>query len=173
VNWIAKTADILLEPADVLICSANVFLNLSGGVGGEILSRHGDAMQRELHGYLAEKKLRFVDRGDVVRTLPHGLPCKAVLHAVAVNSFYETSEVAVRDIVEKSLSLAGAFGARTVTLAALATGFGRLRMPQFAAAIAPLTGREFPPIGRVTICVRLEDDRDALAAVVTASSRCG
>jgi hypothetical protein len=34
VRWTVKCGDILDEPADVLICSANIFLNLSGGVGG-------------------------------------------------------------------------------------------------------------------------------------------
>lgn len=45
-RWIVKQGDILAEPADVLVCSANVSLNLSGGVGGEILRRYGDGMQK-------------------------------------------------------------------------------------------------------------------------------
>ena len=32
-RWTIKHGNILNEPADVLICSANPFLNLSGGVG--------------------------------------------------------------------------------------------------------------------------------------------
>jgi hypothetical protein len=42
-KWTVKSGNILDENADVLICSANVFLNLSGGVGGAILLRCGDA----------------------------------------------------------------------------------------------------------------------------------
>lgn len=45
-RWTLKSGDILDEPADVLVCSANVFQNLSGGVGGAILLRYGDAVQR-------------------------------------------------------------------------------------------------------------------------------
>jgi O-acetyl-ADP-ribose deacetylase (regulator of RNase III) len=36
-----KQGDVLEQGADVLICSLNIYLNLSGGVGGEILRRHG------------------------------------------------------------------------------------------------------------------------------------
>lgn len=170
VNWIIKTANILDEPTDVLICSANIFLNLSGGIGGEILLRHGDAMQRELHAHLARHNLKFVEQGDVVQTSAHGLPCKAVLHAVAVNGFYETSEAIVRGIVEKSLSKAASLGARSVSLAALATGYGRLKMRQFAAAVAPLRDLEFPSIERVVICVPRDTDKLELSAVLSAAS---
>jgi O-acetyl-ADP-ribose deacetylase len=165
-NWVIKTGNILEEPADVLVCSAKVFLNLSGGVGGEILLRHGDAMQRELHGHLARNNLRFVQQGDVLQTAPHGLPCNAVLHAVALNGFYETSETVVRDVVEQSLSIAASLAARTVALTALATGFGRLTMRDFAAAIAPLTETDHQPIERVIICVRREADRVELTTAL-------
>ena len=39
--WTLKRGDILAEQADALVCSANVLLNLSGGVGGEILLSRG------------------------------------------------------------------------------------------------------------------------------------
>jgi len=90
-HWIVKHADILMEPADVLVCSANPFLNLSGGVGGEILLRYGDEMQTDLHRHLASRHLRFVQRGEVVQTASCGTPFKAVLHAVAVDGFYQSS----------------------------------------------------------------------------------
>ena len=170
-DWILKSGNILDEPSDVLICSANVFLNLSGGVGGEILFRHGDAMQRELHDHLARNNLRFVQQGDVVQTAPHGLPCKAVLHAVAVNGFYETSEEVVSRVVERSLRIAASLGSGKVTLTALATGFGRLTMRQFAAAIGPLKENEYAPIKRVIICVRYDSDRDDIAAALCATSQ--
>lgn len=57
-RWIVKHDDILDEPADVLVCSANPWLNLSGGVGGEILLRYGPQMQEELHRLLAGRGRR-------------------------------------------------------------------------------------------------------------------
>ncbi len=87
-RWILKHKSILDEPADVLVCSANVSLNLSGGVGGELLLRYGDQMQHELWRHLADNGLKYVQTGDVVATGPCGAPCRTVLHAVAIDAFY-------------------------------------------------------------------------------------
>ena len=165
-NWLLKQGDILREPADVLACSGNIFLNLSGGVGGEILLRCGDSMQRELHATLGKRGIRFVERGDVVKTSANGLPFIAVLHAVAVNGFYESSPAVIQHTVTNALREAAALGARRVALTALATGFGRMTMRQFAEGISPLLSEEFPPIEDIVICVRKEFERDELAAAL-------
>ena len=166
-RWTVKSGDILDEPADVLVCSANVFLNLSGGVGGAILLRYGDAMQRELHESLARNGKRFAQRGDIVVTSPCGTPYTAIVHAVAVDGFYQSSPEAVRRLVEASLDRAAAMGARRVALTALATGFGRMSMRDFAGAIEPLAGREWPPIEEVVVCVRNSSDAEVLRGVST------
>ena len=57
--------DILDLPVDVLICSANVSLNLSGGVGGALLARFGKDVQEELHRHLPRQAPRFARPGDV------------------------------------------------------------------------------------------------------------
>ena len=163
-----KAGDILDEPADVLVCSANVFLNLSGGVGGAILLRYGDTMQRDLHDALAREAKRFARRGDLVVTSACGTPYKAVLHAVAVDGFYQSSPQVVRDLVERSLDRAAAMGARRVALTALATGFGRMSMRDFAAAIEPLTGKEWSPVEEVVICVQNQVDFQTLVDATSA-----
>ena len=43
-----KAGNILDEPADVLVCSANPHLTLSGGVGADLLARYGGRMQSAL-----------------------------------------------------------------------------------------------------------------------------
>lgn len=158
IDWRIKHGDILDEPADVLICSANVFLNLSGGVGGEILLRYGDEMQKALHRSLAERNLRFVRQGDVVQMSACGTPFKAVLHAVAVDGFYQSSPAVITELVSRSLTMAADLGARKVALTALATGFGRLSMQQFGEGIVPLVGMDFPRIQEIVICLRTEVD---------------
>src|SRR4051795_407916 len=90
-RWSVKHCDILDEPADVLVCSANPWLNLSGGVGGEVLLRYGPRMQEELHRHLAGRGLRWVPQGEVMACGPCGTPYRAVLHAVAVDCFYGSS----------------------------------------------------------------------------------
>jgi len=103
-----KQGDILQEPADVLICSANVSLNLSGGVGGEILRRFGDAMQKELHEFLMQKGIRHVQPGSVIRTSGHGTHFSTVLHAVAIDGFYDSNPELIRTAVRKALEIAAA-----------------------------------------------------------------
>src|SRR4051794_10935816 len=165
-NWILKQGDILGERADVLICSGNVFLNLSGGVGGEILLRCGDAMQLELHDSLAKRGLRFVERGEVVKTSAYGLPFNAVLHAIAVNGFYESSPTVIRHTAAKALREAAALKARRGGRTGVAAGVGGLSIEQFAEGILPLLSEEFPPVSEVVICVQKEFERDDLAAAL-------
>ncbi len=168
--WTITHGDILDHPADVLVCSANVFLNLSGGVGGAILLRIGTAMQQELHQHLAKSQKRFVERGEIVATAPHGLQFKTVLHAVAVDGFYRTSPEVVRTVVDKCLARAAALGAKSVSLTALATGYGRLSMDGFAKAIAPLQKAEYPPLELILICVRNGSDEADLNAAMAEHS---
>jgi O-acetyl-ADP-ribose deacetylase (regulator of RNase III) len=152
-KWFLKQGNILDEVADVLVCSANVSLNLSGGVGGEILVCYGDAMQKELRAYLEERDINAVPRGTVVATSSCGTNFKHVLHAVAVNPFYDSSARLIESTVGKALAEAAELGAQTVALAALATGYGRLTMTQFADGIRPLIGKDFGDIKRVVVCV--------------------
>lgn len=169
-NWRLTYGDILQQPADVLICSADVFLNLSGGVGGEILLRFGQAMQQELHQFLVTSGRKHVVRGTVVTTAPHGLPFKAVIHAVALDGFYKSSPEVIEQVVGDALERAATLGARRVALTALATGFGRLSMRDFARGIRPLLGRNFGPIEETVICVRHDADRIELALEIAPTS---
>lgn len=157
-KWTIKKGDILLEPADVLICSANISLHLSGGVGGEILRRYGNAMQKELHGYLVQEKIPHVLPGTVVSTSGGGTNFRMVLHAVAIDGFYNSNAELIQSSVQKALEMAASKGTRRVALTALATGYGRLTMSQFASAIQPLLSINLPPIEEVIICVLKDSD---------------
>lgn len=165
-RWIIKHGDILNQRADVLICSANVYLNLSGGVGGEILRRYGPAMQDALHGHLAQIGRRFVDRGEVVVVPACGTPYKAVVHAVAVDAFYGSSAAIVESTVRKALTAAAEAGAGSVALTALATGYGRLPLVEFARGIAPLMAMEFPPVREVILCLSRREQAEELAGMI-------
>ena len=89
--WQVHHGEILDLPADGLICSANVQLNLSGGVGGAILQRYGNEMQTLLHQHLEDRGLRHVLVGECVLMPSCGTPYRAVAHAVAIDGFYDTS----------------------------------------------------------------------------------
>jgi O-acetyl-ADP-ribose deacetylase (regulator of RNase III) len=163
-RWGVKQGDILAERADMLVCSANPWLNLSGGVGGEIFRRYGPRMQEELHRLLAGRGLRCVPQGEVVACEPCGSPYRAVLHAVAVDCFYGSSPEVIRALVPRALSLAASLGAAKVALVALATGYGRMPVADFARALAPVLALEFPPVAEVVVCLRDRDDAEVLSA---------
>lgn len=167
-KWPVKQGNILDEPADVLICSANVGLNLTGGVGGAILSGFGDQMQDELYKYLARRVIAHVEPGDVVAMPPCGTHFKTVLHAVAIDGFYDSSLELVRKTVQKALEMSAGISARRVALVTLATGYGPMTMSQFGQAIKPLLSMELPPIEEVVICVLKDYEVDELRAVLGA-----
>lgn len=165
-RWLLKHTSLLLEPAEALIVSANPYLNLSGGVGADLLNRYGQAVQTELHYHLKRIGKRYVQPTDVVPTFGGDTPYKVVLHAVAIDAFYDTSPDWVTACYVKALELAAKYEARTIAAAALATGYGRMPMSDFAAGLLPLLGREFPPVEQVTICLTNKAKFDELAELV-------
>jgi O-acetyl-ADP-ribose deacetylase (regulator of RNase III) len=158
--------DILDDPADVLVCSANVYLTLSGGVGGAFSLRYGPTMQESLNEYLRQRNIRHVPRGTVVAMPPCGSPYQAVLHAVAVDGLYESSPDIVAAVIGDSLRQAAALEARIVALAAPANGYGRLNMKDFAEALRSIVDIEITPLERVAIGLRSEADVEELEALV-------
>jgi O-acetyl-ADP-ribose deacetylase (regulator of RNase III) len=163
IRWSLKACNILDEPADVLICSANVSLNLSGGVGADLLGRYGPRMQAELHRLIAGRTPRAARPGEVIAYAGPELPYKAVLHAVAVDGWYHATPESVRETMATALRMAMELTAKKVTLTALATGFGDLTLPDFADALRPLMSMDFPPIEEVCLCL-MEDYRLAQLA---------
>ena len=157
-RWTLKAGNIIDEPADVLVCSANPHLTLSGGVGADLLERYGGKMQTALQEIVRQRTPHFIPREEVIPYSDATLPYRAILHAVAVDGWYESSPQVIEQTVTTALQMAAGYGARRVALAALATGFGHLSLSEFADGIRPLLRREFPPIAEVCICL-MEDYR--------------
>jgi len=151
--WNIYHGDIFEVEADVLVCSANVFLTLSGGVGGELLRRHGQEMQEPLSEVLSSRDIRHVKPGEVIVAPPGGSPYKAILHAVAVDGMYDSSSMMIGEVVLKSFDATAAVGGGSVVMPALATGYGHLTMEQFADGIAAIMNSEHPRITDVTIAI--------------------
>ncbi len=155
-RWRLKQVNILDEPADALVCSANVNLNLSGGVGAELLQRYGRTMQDTLHARLQTRCPRCASQGEVISYVGCELPYKIVLHAVAIDGWYESSPAIITDVTRRALEAAASHGAKKVALTALATGFGRLSFAEFAEGLRPLLKAGFPPIDEIVICLLLD-----------------
>ena len=67
-------------------------------------------------------------------------------------------------MIDKSLQMAAAAGASTVALAAIGTGYGRLSMSQFAAALEKVAKTDYAPLEKVVIGLRKVEDAQELAA---------
>ena len=153
-----QQANILDINADALICSANVSLNLTGGVGADIVARYGNEMQAELHEQISNKSPRFAKQGEVYKVYTAGLPYKVVMHAVAVDPMYHSNSAIITETVRKALFIAQEHEAETVALTALASGFGDLSLNDFADGIKPLLSEGFHPVDKVII-PQIEDYR--------------
>jgi len=155
-RWQLKQTNLLDEPADVLVCSANVSLNLSGGVGAELLGRYGDKMQKSLHAIIHGRSPRAAKCGEVIAYSGDELPYKAVLHAVAIDGWYKSSPQIITDITRKALKMAADLGARKVAFTVLATGFGNLSLAEFAQGVRPVLQDEFQPVEEVVFGLLLD-----------------
>lgn len=153
-----RVGDVLDEHADALICPANPWLNLSGGVNGAILMRGGQAVQDELQAHLRSAGRSAVEAGTVVCTGPGPLCVKHILHAVAIDPFYGSSVELVKQAIESALATARSLGAVTVAMPMLATGYGPLRAEHFGLALADVLRRDWSPVEHLTVVVRGGDD---------------
>jgi O-acetyl-ADP-ribose deacetylase (regulator of RNase III) len=152
-RWVLKQKNILDEPADALVCSANVNLMLSGGVGADLLARYGAAMQQALEARLQTRSPHCAQRGEVISYSGPEMPYKVVLHAVAIDGWYESSPEIITEVVRRALKMAAAYEAKKVALTVLATGFGRLTLAEFAKGLRPLLGEQFITIEEVVLCL--------------------
>jgi O-acetyl-ADP-ribose deacetylase len=148
-------------PADLLISTANPWLQMTGGVNLAIIVRpKGEFVHEELQQYLRSTKKRYVDPGTVVRTGPGSLPVKHILHAVSIDPSYDSSIQLVEDTIVKALTQARELKARIVTLPALATGFGPLSMEEFAIALRQALTRDWSPLETLKVVLKQEADAE-------------
>lgn len=148
-----KCADAVDEVADALICGANVLLNLSGGVGGELLRRYGPEMQRELHALIADRAGRYAQRGEVFVTHSPSVPYRSVFHAVAVDGMYQADASVVAQILRECFERCEREELRKVIVTALGTGFGNLTMDDFCDALGSVLREGRYGIAEVVLCI--------------------
>ncbi len=165
--WTASVGDILNASADALICSANPQLNLSGGVGGAFGLRYGASMQQFLHSWLVQNGRRFVAPGEIVVAPSLGSSFKVVVHAVAVDAFYDTSADIISEAYKRSFAALSDAHCRTVATSCLACGYGRASPQMFINAVRPLLTRNISGIDRVEF---ISTDSDLIEALQNAIS---
>src|SRR5262249_11688901 len=119
--------------------------------------------------YLHATGRQYLEPGTVVRTGPGSLPVKHILHAVSIDPSYDSSVGLVTDTILKALTQARELDARTVTIPALATGFGTLSMDEFAVALSHATARDWRPIQVLKVVLLQEEDAETVRAVLVRS----
>jgi O-acetyl-ADP-ribose deacetylase len=150
-HWTVEHADLLDAQAEGLLCSANPYLNLSGGVGGAFGLRFGDAMQQYLHGYLRDNGLRYIEPGNAVFAPSCGSHFLAVAHAVAVDGFYDTSKDLILRTYDAAIRGLAERGCTTIAAACLGCGYGRVSDADFAEVATHLFTRRYDGISRITL----------------------
>lgn len=165
-RWQVLCGDLLDIPADGLICSANPQLNLSGGVGGAFSLRYGPGMQDYLHNYLRDRQLRFVPPGSVVLAPSLGSSFLAVVHAVAIDAFYETSaDLVLRTYREAFAALAKA-GCKSVAAACLGCGYGRCPEAEFLKSMQALIANPPANVDDITLATTNRSLTEALQNIL-------
>lgn len=169
-NVEVQVGNVLDVPADVLISTANPWLQMTGGVNLAIILRpDGERVHAELQQYLPASGRRWVEPGTVVRTGPGSLPVRHILHAVAIDPSYDSSVELVARTLANAFGQARDLGARVVSLPALATGFGPLSMEDFATALRQTLQADWAPIETVRVVLKTEEDAAAIRAGLVTS----
>jgi O-acetyl-ADP-ribose deacetylase (regulator of RNase III) len=166
VKVVVKTGDVLDEAVDVLICTANPLLAMSGGVNGAILARGGQDVQKELQAQFKTGGKGFVAPGTIVRTGPGPLRVKHILHAVGVDMSYNSSIELIAGLLRAGLEKAAHLGAKTVATPAIATGYGPLTMKEFAQACKSAIGQSPTGVEELRVVLRDKDDADLVGKIL-------
>lgn len=154
-----QTGNVIAVPADVLISTANPWLQMTGGVNLAIMVRpQGELVYEELQRHLRTSGKRMVDPGTVVCTGPGSLPVMKILHAVAIDPSYDSSVGLVASTIVKALTQARELGARVITIPSLATGFGPLSIEDFADALKQALARDWSPIEKLKVVLKTDED---------------
>lgn len=153
ISFEVKCADAVDEVADAVICGANVLLNLSGGVGGELLRRYGPELQKELHALISDRAGRYAVRGEVFITHSPSVPYRAVFHAVAVDGMYHADAGEVVQMLRGCFEQCEREEMRKVIVTALGTGFGNLTMDEFCDALSLVLRERKYQIPELMLCI--------------------
>ena len=167
-NVVVTVGDVLDASADVLISTANPWLNMSGGVNGAIRERC-DGIQAELRAQLESIGKNAIPAGSVVRTSAGVLPFSHIIHAVAIDPFYDSSHDIVSDTLTAAFQLAVSLDAKTIAMPTLATGYGPMTIDAFARAFADSVVGRFS-IETVTIVVRSDENAGIINSVLAAEA---
>lgn len=127
--------NIVNHEADGLVCSGNVWLNMSGGVNGELLHQGGTDMQRQLHDWLKAQPKAYVQPGFAMRIGPEPFAFRSIVYTVAVDAFYGSSPALVKLCLANAFAMLAEDGCKSVAVTALATAYGPMSRQKFGSVL--------------------------------------
>jgi len=83
--------------------------------------------------------------------------------SVSIDPSYDSSDSSIELVtktIDAALSMARELGARTVTLPALATGFGPLLIQDFAAALQQALAQDWKPLETLKVMLKHEHEAE-------------
>ena len=163
-----EQGDVLETAADILISSANPWLNMSDGVNGAILQRCPE-IQEELRTQLGKLGVQAVPATSVAITSAGNLPFDHIIHAVAIDPFYDSSKQILSDILQAAFKLAELHKAKSVSLPTLATGYGPMTIEDFVVVFADIVVGKFS-IPKVKLVLRTEENVATVRSILTGNS---
>lgn len=96
-------------------------------------------------------------RGETVTVGACGTHFKHVIHAIAVDVFYQADVDSTAEVLAKALRQAESLRARKVAVVALATGYGPLSMREFGQAMSSVATSSLNLIEQAVVVVRNPD----------------
>ncbi len=92
-----------------------------------------------------------------MRSNAYTLPFKHILHAVAIDPFYDSTKDIVGATFEKAIDMALELQALKVSSPTLATGYGPMSISDFGSAVAPVLKKSSLENLTLNLVVRRED----------------
>jgi O-acetyl-ADP-ribose deacetylase (regulator of RNase III) len=130
VRVVLKSGDILAEPADGLVISANNDLILGGGISGVVARTGGPAIQEECNA------IGTIPLGHVAVTRAGNLPFRHIFHLAIRPLGLWADEKSLRSALERLAREARQREVRTLAMPMLGTGNGGMSVDKSSMAIA-------------------------------------
>lgn len=122
-----KKGNLVSEDSDAIICPANSYMEMKGGVAGAICSAGGQIIEEEA------QKSAIVPVGKAIITGAGKLPAKHVIHSPTMTRPVEpATETSIRKSIRAAMRLARKEGLRSISMPGMGTGTGLIQYDEAA-----------------------------------------
>jgi O-acetyl-ADP-ribose deacetylase (regulator of RNase III) len=155
--------DLASIQVDAIVCPANNFLQMRGGLARDLRVKGGDSIEREA------MNIGILDSGSAVITSAGRLPCRFIIHAPTVYRPMDTaSPLSITLATRAALECAEVNSIASVAIPALGTGTGAVSFDQSALSILDQIRRTIDRgLAKVTRIVIVAYEREFYDAILS------